>query len=211
MAKEFKPVFVNNVKTPIGRIVFPHVAKKDESGQFATGKYKTTLLIPKDADMTALKTAVLEAARETWGAEIKLKDIQHPFRDGDAKDSEKYPDFAGHISITAKSKNKPVCVGPARKPLDDVESDIYSGCYGRLAVTAMSYLTTVNVKQSDGSIVPEKIRGVTFLLEAVQKTKDGDRIGGAGASVEVFNDGEVGEEEDAVVVTEGKEDDDIFA
>ena len=180
MADSFKPQFVNNLVTPKGRISFPHLSKPDENGRYSDGKYKATLIIPKDANLSALKAGVLKVAQETWGPNIKLKELAHPFRDGDEK-ADKMDAYAGSLFITCKTKSRPTVVGPDRKGIDPDE--VYGGCDARFVVTAMSYETY-------DKRTKKTVKGVTFLLDIVQKIADNDRFGG-GADVSVLDDGEV--------------------
>lgn len=169
-----KPVFINDVVTPKGRFSFPHLAKPDTDGQYADDKFKVTILIPKTADLSKLKAAIMDCAKQAWPSkQLKPKDLMLPLRDGDEKDNlDGYP---GNIFITAKSKRRVLCVDAARDNIDAEE--VYGGCYGRLVLTAMSY--------------EQKGRpGVTFLLDTVQKLEDGDKFGKGGGNVSALDDGE---------------------
>jgi hypothetical protein len=182
-----KPVFINNIVTPKGRISFPHIAEPDSKGKFADNKYKVTLLMPKDTtDFAALRAVALKCAQDAFGPSIKtLKDFQAPFRNGDEKDLDGYQ---GQLYITCKSKNRPHVVDRAKNALDPKE--IYGGCFARLVVSACSYQSTETVRQADGSTKKQVVKGVTFLLDAVQKMGDGDSFGGKGNAANAFPDDE---------------------
>lgn len=169
-----KSVFINNVVTPKGRFSFPHLEKPDVGGQYSDDKYKVTILIDKAEDLTAIKKAIMQCAKEAWpGKNIKPKDLAHlPLRDGDEK--EHLDGYPGNYFITAKSKKRRRCVDARRNDIDP--SEVYGGCYGRLVLTAMSY-------EQGGK------PGVTFLLDIVQKLEDGESFGGGGANVDVLDDG----------------------
>lgn len=211
----FEPVFINGIKTPKGRVSYPFLDKPDMTGQFATKKYKASLLIPKESDISILRNAVIKCAKETWGDEIKsMKDFQSPFQDGDKK---KGDESNGCVVITGKNKKRPLLVGPGRGDLEP--DDVYGGCYARFAVTVYSYEGSETVKQPDGSKTTELVRGVTLLLDGVQKIEDGESFGGGGITAAAFDDGEidVGEEETFVTgdgfgdETAGKDEvDDLF-
>lgn len=181
-----KPIFLNDVVTPEGRVSFPHIAEPDKKGPgkpYADDKFKASLLMPKSGtDFSTLRAKALECARLAFGAEIKkIEDFAHPFRDGDTrtnKDGEVMDGYAGCIYITCKSKDRPLVIDRAKKNLDPKE--VYGGCRARFVVTAMSYTSTENVRQAGGAIVKETIRGVTFLLDVVQKTGDDASFGGGG-------------------------------
>jgi hypothetical protein len=182
-----KPIFINDIATPVGRISFPHLAEPDTKGKYADDKFKATLLFPKQGvDLSILRNAALSCAQQAFGAGIKtLNDFQHPFRDGDAKTD--LAGYAGNIFITAKSKKRPLCIDRTKQNINPDE--IYGGCYARMIVTACSYQSTENVKDpKTGQVVKQVINGVTFLLDGVQKTKDGEAFGGGGATAESFPD-----------------------
>jgi len=182
-----KPIFLNNIVSPAGRISFPHLDKPDEGKKFSDGKFKASLLMDKkSADMSVLRAKALECAQQAFGPSIKtLNDFQHPFRDGDAKsDLAGYP---GNIYITCKSKKRPLTIDRAKQNI--APEEIYGGCTARLVVTACSYQSTENVKDSKtGQVVKQIVKGVTFLLDGVQKIGDGERFGGGGASAAAFPD-----------------------
>jgi len=179
MAKqEFKPVFINNVVTPGGRLSFPHLAKPDSVGKYPDGKFKGTFLFPmkdgqfpglKKADMSRLKKAVLDCISESWpGQQLGINDLAHnPFRKGD--DKPELVGYEGTILITAKTKNRPQCVYRDKATIDveDVSSELYGGVNCRAVLTVMSY---------EMSNKP----GITFLLETVQKLSDSERFGASG-------------------------------
>lgn len=172
-----KSVYINSVVTPKGRFSFPHLAKPDTEGQYADSRYKVTILIPKDADITKIKQAVMACAKAAWpGKKLKPSDLMLPLRDGDEKDNlDGYP---GHWFITAKSKRPVTCVDIARENL--APEEVYGGCYGRCVLTAMSY-------EQKGK------PGVTFLLDTVQKIEEGERFGKGGSGVSALDDGEFDE------------------
>jgi hypothetical protein len=197
---EFKPQYVNNLVTPAGRISFPHLEKPDSKGKYADNKYKVTQLIPKTANLGTLKKAVLDCAKESWGADVDMKTLLHPFRNGDVK-AEKMPMYADHLYITAKSRNRPTMLDASRNGIEAAE--VYGGCDARLVVTAMSY----EQGRRDGGVD----RGVTFLLDVVQKIGDNTRFGGH-ADISVLDDGVLDDSgADNVVVDEGEPgDDELF-
>lgn len=186
---DHKPVFVNDIVTPKGRLSFPHLEKPDSTGRYADGKYKVTLLIPKTANLSGLKEAVAKCAAEGWPRQkLKLKDIMHPFRAGDEK-AESNPAYKDTIFITCKTKNRPTIVDSQRRGIEAAEA--YAGCDARLVVTAMSY-------EQKGK------PGVTFLLDIVQKLGDNTRFGGH-TDVSILDDGTTPEadEDDGEIGTTG--------
>jgi hypothetical protein len=178
--KTHKPVWKNRIVTPIGRLAFGHISAPDTIGQYATGKYGATILIPKSADISALRDAVLELAKVAHGIagspEDALRRVTHPFRDGDLKVGQ--DGFAGCLYLRAKSKSPPVCKGPDR--LDCSPERFYNGCRIRLSLDAMSYVSTERVRNTRGEVETVKMPGVTFLLGAAQFVGDGERLRGGG-------------------------------
>lgn len=178
-----KPVFLNDIVTPVGRVSFPHLAEPERKGPgkpYADDKYKASLLLPKaGTDFSLLRAKALECAQLAFGAGIKsLNDFAHPFRDGSNrtnKEGEVLPGYEGCLYITCKSKDRPLVIGRAKENIDPKE--VYGGCKARFLVTAMSYTSTENVRQADGTVKKEIIRGVTFLLDAVQKIGDDTAFG----------------------------------
>lgn len=214
---EMKNKFVNGLKSPKGRFNHPHLVKPDMEGQFASKKYKTTLLIPKDTDIKELKKACAACARDAFGADVNLKDLQMPFKDGDLKldkeTQEILDGYEDHWYITCKSNRKPTIVDRARQNMD--ADLIKAGDYGRVGLSAMSYTGSEQVKMPDGSKVTEEYQGITFLLEAVQFLEEGDSLGGGGGgrvSGNFFDDGEFEDEnsDNVVVGSDSDEDEELF-
>lgn len=193
MADKFKPRFVNRLKTPVGRIAIPKLETPDTGGQFPSGKYQAYLVFDEDADLSALKKACVQCAKETWGDQVELRQVQWPFREGDPNsesDVKKGEWFLGRTFIFPKSKNRPICVGPNAKPLSE-NQQIRGGYWCRMGVTAMSYMSTEKVRQPNGKLATQTTRGVTFLLEGVQLVREDETFGGGGVSPDFFADGEV--------------------
>ena len=160
-----KDVYGSRLTTPIGRFSYPYVfekAKAVEEGK--VGKYEVTLLIPKTEDIKPLIAACESVAKEAFGAKFQgLSKLKHPpIKDGDDKGPED-PAY-GHWVIRAKSKDKPVIVGPDRRPITN-KDDIYGGAWGRLLVCPASYQMPLSF-------------GITLYLSALQKARDGERFGG---------------------------------
>ena len=172
--KEFTGV---NITTPTCRLAFPAVfeMKPDLNGK---EQYSVTMLFDKKtADMTKLKTALVQAARNEFGADVDLKAIDlKRIQDGDTKDR---AEFKGMWVVKAKtSVNQPGVVDAKLNKILD-PSEIYSGVYANVNVTAKAYK------------LPS--RGVTFYLNHVQKVKDGAPFTGGPKSEDVFQAMEIDE------------------
>lgn len=158
------------VTTGKGRMCYTkNVLTPDE-----TGSYSLMFLIPKSDTVTinAIKKT-LEAfkadpkAVAKWGSKW-LASMKYPLRDGDAeRDTEKSPEFKGHMFLNANTYTKPGVVDAKVQEIID-PSEIYSGCYGRISIVPAAYNT-------DGN------KGIKFYLNNVQKLTDGERLGGGGS------------------------------
>ena len=148
------------IKTPEFRVSFPKIFKP-EAGMNGEGPayYSLVMLFPKDADLSILKAAAAQAAKEKWG-DKKPANLRSPFRDGDEKELDGY---AGCIYITAKSKDKPGLVDGARVKIVEPEA-FYAGCYARATLSCYAYDQNGN-------------RGVSFGLQNIQKLRDGEPFG----------------------------------
>lgn len=162
------------VITPEFRVSFPNVFRTAKPMAGATGdpKYTLTMLFAKDADLSKLKAAAKEAATEKWGADQAKwpKNLRQPFRDQGEKEFEGWE--AGGIFITATSKQKPGLVDAQVQDIIE-ESGFYAGCYAKASVRAFAYDTAGN-------------RGVAFGLGNVQKTRDGEPLGGRSMPTDDF-------------------------
>lgn len=164
----------------------------DTQGKYADGKYSVYALIDKqdEAQVAEIRKAVAQAA--TKGIEAGLLDKERtidyirraingdmdedfffPLTDGDKSPRlDKEPELAGHWVIKASSKNKPrVYDGMARLFDDDDKAhrDVYSGCYANVRIF-------FNVFEPNKAL---RGGGVAVWLNAVQKVRDGERIGGS--------------------------------
>lgn len=171
------------VKTPKGRLSYPHLLAKNTGGTYPSDKYETELLIPKSADISALQNAVKALAKEAFGDKVKkMTDLVYPpIKDGDA-DEEENGARKGHWYLRAKSTRKPGIVGPGPEcaPFDAPEEEVYGGANARLSLKPCSY------KQGGKP-------GITWLLQNVQIFPGGERFGvGASNPQDDFSDDDDG-------------------
>jgi hypothetical protein len=150
-------------------------------------KYSVTLLInKKDKETTQRLQAAAAAARAAYkdknGKALPPEaDALIPglgtLHDGDGQrpgGDDFGSECKGCYVITATSKNAPKLVDAAKNEILD-RTELYSGCYGKAILNAFGY------KQSGNA-------GVSFGLTAIQKTEDGEPLGGAVADVNDFDD-----------------------
>lgn len=129
-------------------------------------KYSVSAIIDKSDKKTIAKIqAAIEVAKKEsvakWGGKIPAN-LKIPLRDGsiDRPDDEAYADS---YFLNANSKQAPQIVDKKVEPILD-QSEVYSGCYGRISVTFYGY-------NSNGN------RGIAAGLGNVQKLKDGTPLG----------------------------------
>ena len=138
-------------------------------------KFSVSLIIPKDDTATVNKIkAAIQSAYEEGQSKLKgngktvpaLSILKTPLRDGDIDrpDDEAYK---GCYFFNANSRQAPQVVDGKVQPVLD-QSEVYSGCYGRISVTFYGY-------NSNGN------RGIAAGLGNIQKLKDGEPLGGGRA------------------------------
>ena len=138
-------------------------------------KYSVSLIIPKSDTKTVnrIKAAIEVAKQESiakWGGKIP-PNLKTPLRDGDIDrpDDEAY---AGCYFLNANSRQAPQVVDANVQPILD-QSEVYSGCYGKISVTFYGY-------NSNGN------RGIAAGLGNIQKLKDGESLGGRTSAADDF-------------------------
>lgn len=176
------------IVTPTFRVSYPHVFKPAQvmgKGEF---KYSITMLFKKDADLTSVKEAIRNAKIAQFGPnKADWPELDSPVMDGD---SPKYADkegYKGHWAIKAISNEnvKPGVVDyPAGDPILE-QSDFYPGCYARAQVFA-------RVWEFSGK------QGIHFILDHVQKLKDGKPFSSKKSAKEAFGATAVDDEDDSV-------------
>ena len=138
-------------------------------------KYSVSAIIDKKDTKTieAIKAAIEQAKEDSiskWGGKIPAN-LKLPLRDGDIDrpDDEAY---AGCYFFNANSRQAPQVVDARVQPILD-QSEVYSGCYGKISVTFYGY-------NSNGN------RGVAAGLGNIQKLRDGESLGGRSTAADDF-------------------------
>ena len=138
-------------------------------------KYSVSAIIPKSDTKTinAIKAAIEQAKKDSvskWGGKVPAN-LKLPLRDGDIDrpDDEAY---AGCYFFNANSRQAPKVVDSKVQPILD-QSEVYSGCYGKISVTFYGY-------NSNGN------RGIAAGLGNIQKLKDGESLGGRTSAADDF-------------------------
>lgn len=147
------------------RFSYAHIFEPD-SINGSEPKYSVSCIIDKnDTETIAKIKKAVETAKEEgkgkWGGKIPAN-LKLPLRDGDIDrpDDEAY---AGSYFLNANSRQAPQVVDNRVQPILD-QSEVYSGCYGRVSVTFYAY-------NSNGN------KGVAAGLGNVQKLRDGEPLG----------------------------------
>lgn len=138
-------------------------------------KYSVSAIIPKSDTKTinAIKAAIEQAKKDSlskWGGKVP-GNLHLPLRDGDIDrpDDEAY---AGCYFFNANSRQAPQVVDAKVQKIID-QSEVYSGCYGKISVTFYGY-------NSNGN------RGIAAGLGNIQKLKDGESLGGRSNAEDEF-------------------------
>ena len=138
-------------------------------------KYSVSAIIDKKDTKTinAIKAAIEQAKKDSvskWGGKVP-GNLHLPLRDGDIDrpDDEAY---AGCYFFNANSRQAPQVVDAKVQPILD-QSEVYSGCYGKISVTFYGYNANGN-------------RGIAAGLGNVQKLRDGERLGGRSNAADDF-------------------------
>ena len=138
-------------------------------------KYSVSAIIPKSDTKTvnAIKAAIEQAKKDSvskWGGKVP-GNLKLPLRDGDIDrpDDEAYADS---WFLNANSRQAPQVVDSKVQPILD-QSEVYSGCYGKISVTFYGY-------NSNGN------RGIAAGLGNIQKLKDGESLGGRTSAADDF-------------------------
>lgn len=164
--------------TPEATAMFVYVWEPREPiNEGGTAQYSISLLFKKSTDLTAMRNAAKAARIALFGT--KTNGLKDPFRSADDLENVP-PGYKGGWMITAKSKNKPGIVDADLNPITEA-MEFYPGCKCRASVTPFAF-------DKKGS------KGVTFLLNNIQKMKDGTRLDGRKKAEEEFD--AVGDEDD---------------
>lgn len=167
---------ITNVTTNEVRFSYVHLFKPYAYMQGQEEKYSVTVLVPKtDMDTMNRINAAIEAAKargvsDKWNG-VNPPVIPTPVYDGDGvrpSDGMAFgPECKGHWVFTASSKidYPPEVVDINGNPIIN-QSEVYSGMYGRVNVSFYPY--------SYGGK-----KGIGCGLGPVQKTRDGEALGGS--------------------------------
>lgn len=164
------------ILTPEFRVSYPHVFKPNSIKPTDKPKYSITMLFPKDADLSAIKGAIKAAKIAQFGDKKNWPEgLESPVTDGDLPKFADKAGYPGHWVVKAASNeaSKPGVVDEHVQPILD-PSEFYPGCYARAYVFAHCW-------EFGGK------QGTRFILDHVQKTRDGESFGGKKPVDQVFS------------------------
>lgn len=210
MAKESKSKTAT-IMTPVGIVCFSNIftPRSYQPGQdpqysmllvfdkkqLEQSYFKGNKLLPQKEKWQKLRNMVGAAATTKFGEDeakklAARKKLKLPWRDGSEYDEYGEPFGDKSIFIRLSSKTPPGVVDASRNPIID-DSEFYSGCFARATAAVWPYDTKGN-------------KGITLLLNNVQKIADGERLSGSKKAAEDdFEDAEEGGSKD------GDDDDDM--
>lgn len=163
------------VRTARGRLSYPQVFAPNEDG-----KYATSLLFHKSADLSALNEAIDLAAKELFGPDVakKYPKLKRPILNTAESpaigvDAEEFPFFIRTSTKAGDGKPKPQVVDREVDPITEPH-EVYAGRWAMLTIVVKAY-------DRDGN------KGVTCYLGNVQVLDHGDKLGGgSGPASEEF-------------------------
>ena len=140
-------------------------------------------IIPKSDTETIgkIKKAIEHAKKDSiskWGGKVPAN-LKLPLRDGDI-DRPEDEAYVDSYFFNANSRQAPQVVDKNVQPILD-QSEVYSGCYGRISVNFYGFNNNGN-------------RGIAAGLGNIQKLRDGESLGGRTNAEDDFD--AVTEEED---------------
>ena len=154
-------------------------------------KYSSSLIIPKSDVITKEKIeAAIRAAYEEGQSKLKgngktvppLDSLKTPLRDGDTERPDD-PVYANSWFMNANSDKKPKAWDANGNEIID-SSELYSGIYGKAVVNFYAYNT-------HGS------KGIACGFEGLQKLRDGEHLGGANITADIFAEGNDDDDDDS--------------
>lgn len=173
------------IVTPEFRVSYPHVFKAQAPNPKDTPKFSITMLFPKNVKLIgqspegkprSIDQVIRNAALEAYGAEDQWPDpMLTPKVDGDLAKHANKEGYKGHwaYKATSSADQKPQVVDNEMNIITE-PSVLYPGCYARAYIFARPYEYMGN-------------QGIHFILDHVQKLRDGKSFGGKKPIEQVFS------------------------
>ena len=173
--------YLTTTKTPF-TVLFPNVLKPKDTAKGP--KYTLTMCFDDSeeskAEIKRLKALVVKFAKE----EIPAKELNEkrakglfimPFKEGNEKDTEKYPIYENAVLVECKTKFPPGLVNKKLEPIID-ESEFYAGC--KAVAQIKPYVWRY-----------QKKTGIGLNMLHVMKVADGKKLGGQAPNpADIFSD-----------------------
>jgi hypothetical protein len=172
------------------RLSFPHLFTAQQSDEGEPKFNAAFLLEPTHPQVKEVEAAMLQVAKDKWGAkwESVYKSMtasdKLALHDGDTK--AQYAGYEGNLFINANNPSRPLVLDRDKTPLTAEDGKPYGGCYVNVTVEFWAQDNKFGKRINAG-------------LGGVQFVKDGDRFGG----------GTVGDESDFDELEEGADADDL--
>lgn len=156
-----------NYRTCPVRLSFPNLFQKSRPiPPNPEGKYGSNLIFPVNADLSILKSAAAQCAKDKWGASPPK--LRSPFKD--QGEMLKYAGYTeGGIYLACNSTQKPAVVDLKQSIITD-ETRAYPGVWAICTIRPFTYDQSVN-------------KGVAFGLQSVMIVADDESLGGGSEDV----------------------------
>ena len=157
----------NNIITPEASLSFPVFELPRPRSEGSKPVYSCALVFDKEAQKSPKykamrQQACVKAAKDKFGADVKLGTVQFPFKDAGEKDYAGYDE--GFTYINPWSEQRPGVVDHDVQDILDV-GGVYAGMKVRASIAPFAW-------SNSGK------KGVSFGLNHVQVMKEGTRIDG---------------------------------
>lgn len=109
------------------RMGYPNLIEKNKFGS-----YGIKMMFKKCCNISALKNMAKDAVEEEWGGKKSLKNVKHPFSDGDKSGD---PNTAGYVIVSLNSKS-PITVIDVNKEEVTEQGRLIGGHWARAVITS---------------------------------------------------------------------------
>lgn len=163
------------------RLAFPQLFEAQTvNGEGKPAFSASFLLDPADPQVKVIEAAIVQVAKDKWGAkaEAMLKQMRAAdktaLHDGNLKSQ--YAGFEGMFYISARSATRPLVIDKDKSPLVAADGKPYAGCYVNASIELWAQ------DNNYGKRINASLGGVQFF-------RDGDAfVGGGAASEDDFDD-----------------------
>lgn len=187
-------------RIPKGIAAYAYFHKPDTGHKYSNGKYKGTVVLDGDVDLSDLKAKALAAAEHEWGDKFDPDDLKLPFFEYEGDKEE----FQGKVLVKASTKYAPKIVDAKRNALKK-GIQARSGDLVTLVVNLIPYEKTEKVKEGK-KLIDVKTQGISAQLNIVQLIKKG--AGGGGLELLEDEEGDDFDDYDAEDQTDDEDTDD---